>query len=461
MRLDLRIADQRLRRVAVSAVAAALAKGATVLNIAVSVPVVMKSLGPSGFGIWATITGTVAMLGFSDLGLGLGLLNEVSHSLGIGDVKRARRAISTTTVLLAIVAAVFCSLALVCVNAVVPAVVGGHTGSPASRLGVTIATCALIFFGALPFNVVQHVQNGLQMGYRTSAWQAGGVLLSLVALVVAARNGAGLEVLAAVVLGGPAVATIANFAYWFGIARPDLRPSLREFDSSVVGPLLRQGLTFFVLQALAQIIYSTDNLFVVALAGPVGVAQYNVCARLFVIPTVLLSLFSGPLWPAFGDAFARKDLRWLHRTVKSSVAAALVIATCVSVGLLIIARPVVLLWTRGSITPMLPLLVALAIFSVCDSVRVPISSFLGGTGMLRVQVVIMIAFATSSVVAKVCLGRSFGLMGVAWGGALAACCAFAIPSLLYCRSVLKRMRSDAARDADHLSDGPCDSDCGA
>src|SRR3972149_2077877 len=57
-------------------------------------------IGVEGYGLWATIASTTALLAFADLGLGNGLLNITSAAHGQDDRRVAHHAVSSAWVLL-------------------------------------------------------------------------------------------------------------------------------------------------------------------------------------------------------------------------------------------------------------------------------------------------------------------------------------------------------------------------
>ena len=75
-------AQERHRRLALSALAAALAKLLSVLTTLVSIPLALAYLGDERFGVWATLSALVLTLQFADLGLGNGVVNTVSSAHG-------------------------------------------------------------------------------------------------------------------------------------------------------------------------------------------------------------------------------------------------------------------------------------------------------------------------------------------------------------------------------------------
>ena len=86
---------ERYRRVVLTAGSSFVSKGVTILTGLISVPLTVHYLGAERYGLWMTISSTIAFLTFADLGLGNGLLNAVSKANGLDDQADATTAVSS------------------------------------------------------------------------------------------------------------------------------------------------------------------------------------------------------------------------------------------------------------------------------------------------------------------------------------------------------------------------------
>ena len=80
---------------ALTAISMAGAKVITIVTMLISVPLTLHYLGSERYGMWMTITSIIAMMGFADLGLGLGLINAISETHGQDDRLAAERYVSS------------------------------------------------------------------------------------------------------------------------------------------------------------------------------------------------------------------------------------------------------------------------------------------------------------------------------------------------------------------------------
>ena len=70
----------------------------------IAVPLTLHYLGTERYGMWMTISSIVAMMGFADLGMGLGLMNAISEAHGQEDRLAAERYVSSGFFMLSAVA---------------------------------------------------------------------------------------------------------------------------------------------------------------------------------------------------------------------------------------------------------------------------------------------------------------------------------------------------------------------
>jgi O-antigen/teichoic acid export membrane protein len=408
----------------------------------VSVPLVIGAIGTDGFGLWATVAATGALLAFADLGLGNGLINLTSSAHGHNEHDVAHRAVSSAWLLLWIVAA-----ALVLGFALIyPLISWGDVfnvdGTLAADAGPAMAVFVVVFALGLPLAVAQKVQLGYQEGFAGMGWIAAGNVLGLIGLVVAVAAGADLPVLVLAYAGGPVVAAGLNSMLLFGRRRPWLRPSLRLADRPTAYRLMRIGALFFLLQVAVAIAYQSDVIVAAIYIGPAAAAQYSVGSRLFLLAPALVSMLLVPLWPAYSEAFARGDHAWIKRTLWRSTAGAFVVTTLVSVGLVVFAAPMVSVWLGDAVYLPPELLVGFALWAIVYATFNAIAMLLNAMGDIAFQASVGVVMAIVSIALSIELGSRFGVAGVIWGTLVAYLVVAAAPILWHMPRVLRRLDTD-------------------
>ncbi len=376
--------QERYRRIVMTAIASAAARGVALVSLLVSVPLTMNYLGLERYGLWMTVSSLLIVFGFADLGLGNGLVNGLAAAHGRDETDAPRRLVSSALVMLAGVA----MLIALAFAAVFPAVswaslFNAESDAAVREAGPAVAALVACLAAALPLSVVSRVQLGYQEGFANSLWIAAGTAAGLAALLVAVRLRAGVPWLIVAVSGAPTLVVLAQGLVLFGARRPEVRPRWRDVTPDAVRRLLRLGSLFFVLQIAVAMNYVSDNLVVAHLFGPEAVTQYSVPMRLFTIPQVVLNLVLPALWPAYGEALARGDVAWARRTMLRSLAVTAGLSAACALVLLVFARPLLRAWVGPAIAPSLPLLAGLALWTVLTAVGSALAMFLNAANVVQ------------------------------------------------------------------------------
>ncbi len=431
---------QRNRRALLASVVNLAARFVGVATSFATVPLTLYYLGSERFGLWMTISSLTALFAFADMGLGNGLLNAVSQSNGRNDVPSMRRQIASAAAMLA-------GIALLLLALLVPVLMVADLGSV---FGLTdpsalreLRPALLVFVTLFALNVavgfVPRVQLGLQMGFINGVVSAAGALLGLLGVLLAVQLAAGLPWLVGALLGGPLLATLAGGVWLFDRQRPDLRPRRADVQRATMNSLARLGALFFVLQAAAAVAYASDNLIGARFAGAVAVGEFAIAAKLFSVVGVLVPIFLGPLWPAYGEAIARGDTAWVRTTLRRSTLLALGSATLLSLVLLFGFGPLTQLWLQRQPEASASLLAGLALWVVLSAVGGALSMFLNGAHVVWEQTVIAVVFAAACITAKVFAVQRWGLQALPW----AACATYAllvlVPYFLLLPGLLRRV----------------------
>ena len=413
-----------------------------------TVPLTLHYLGSERFGLWMTISSLTALFAFADMGLGNGLLNAISQASGRDDVRAIRRQIASAAAMLSGIALLLLVLLL---PLLLMSDLGGVFGL-ADPLALRELQPALIVFLCLfVLNVgvgfVPRVQLGLQMGFINGVVSAIGALLGLGGVLLAVMLAAGLPWLVGALLGGPLVATLAGGVWLFARQRPDLRPRRTDVERSTMAGLARLGGLFFVLQAAAALAYSGDNIIGARFAGAAAVGEFAIAAKLFSVVGVLVPIFLGPLWPAYGEAIARGDAAWVRSTLRRSILLAGGLSALAALVLLMGFGQLTQLWLHRQPEASTALLAGLALWAVLSSVGGALAMFLNGAHVVWEQTAIAVVFALVCITAKVFVVQHWGLYALPW----AACATYAllvlVPYFLLLPRLLRRVAPAASPPA--------------
>ena len=90
-------ARERLRRVGLSALSSAAARGLGLGASLITVPLTASYLGAERYGLWMTVLSVAGLLSMADLGIGYGVMTLLAEAHGRGDRLLARKLVSNAT----------------------------------------------------------------------------------------------------------------------------------------------------------------------------------------------------------------------------------------------------------------------------------------------------------------------------------------------------------------------------
>ena len=427
-------ARERHRRMALTAGASAGARVITIATSLISVPLTLHYLGPEQYGMWMVLSSFTVMLSFADMGLGNGILNAVAREHGRDDRVAIRAVISSGYAMLGVV-----SLVLIAGFAIAYPFLPWYrlfnavTPDARAQAGPALAAFIVCFAIAIPMNVVQKVQIGLQQGFMNSLWQGLGSLMTLMAVLTVIWFRGSLPLLVLALVGAPLVTGLFNTIAFFAHHGRDLTPGRHSVTRSAMVATSRTGGMFFLIQIVGAVAFGADTIIVAQVAGAAVVAQYAVPERLFALVSMVVAMALAPLWPAYSEAIARGDREWVRRTFNRSLLAAAAVSGGLSLVLVMIGRPLIHLWVGDVVQPSLLLLAGLAVWRVVEACGNAIAYYMNGANLMRVQATVGAVSAVTKVLLKIALVRAIGPAGIPWGATIAFTLTGLLPFLIIVR----------------------------
>lgn len=430
---------ERYRRAALSTAAAFGARGIQILTSLVTVPLTLHYLGLERYGMWMTISSTIAMFSFADLGIGNGLLNAIAEAHGRSDRESASNYVSSAFYALIVVSGIVGVGFTLCYPFVPWARIFNVTSAQAmSEAGPAVAVFVGSFLIAMPLGVVQRIRMGYQEGFIDSLWATAGSVGAFAATILAVRLRASLPWLVFAMAAMPALVQLVNAGFLFGHHYPWLRPKLSLVHRAAVSRVMRTGGYFFILQVAAAVAYQSDSLVLAQLLGPESVTLYAVPMKLFQLTPMILGFAYAALWPAYGEAITRGDVPWVRSTLRRSLQVGLGIAVPISLFLIVFGQPIIELWVGPAVVPSYLVLTAMGTWAAMGAIGGSMSSFLNGAGVLRFQAIAAVLMMIANVVFSIVLTRVVGLSGVIWGSIFSQIIFILIPTWIYINYMFRR-----------------------
>lgn len=308
-----------------------------------------------------------------------------------------------------------------------------------AEAGPAMLAFGVCFAVSLPLSTVTQIRYGYQEGYLNSVYVAAGSILGLCLVLVVINLQLGLPYLVVALMGAPIATSVLNAVMLFGRERPWLAPRPRWVDAATAWTLLRSGGQFLVLQLAVAAAFYSDSLIAARVIGPEAVAQYSIATKLFLVPTILVTAAVGPLWPAYGEAFARGDVPWLRRTLRRSILLVLAVTIPMCAILVVLAGAILDVWIGGAVTPPPLLIAGIAAWTVLSGLGTSLAMLLNGLHVLRFQIGTAVVMAVLNVALSVFLASRIGVAGVIMGTLIAYPTSTLLPLGLYVPRLLRRL----------------------
>ncbi|MGC2108346.1 MAG: lipopolysaccharide biosynthesis protein, partial [Candidatus Korobacteraceae bacterium] len=386
--------SSRYRRIAEAVWSGGAARLLTTATALISLPMAVRYLGPERYGVWATVTTTAVWLNLLDLGIANTLTNHISRAYALDDRAAATRSLTNALALTGGVAA----LAGIASAAVFPRInwsslFNVSAGVSAGEVRHTVAAAVVLMLLGLIGNLGNKLLAGYQELHRGNYAACAGVAASLLGLASGILLRVSMPVLFVMSAGSLTLANLAMLAAVVTRLKPWLHPRLSLIDRRSICELFESGWSFFLIQVAAVVVFSSDNLVVSHYLGAAEVTPYSVTWRLVSLAAVLQSLIFPALWPAYAEAYAKGDYRWIRRTFAGTMKATLTLNICCVIGLVAFGRELIRIWAGPSAVPSQPLLLAMGVWAIISGFMSVESCLLAALNRTREQAFLSIVAA--------------------------------------------------------------------
>ena len=407
--------DERYRRAAITSTANLLSRGLAMGVMILTVGLTLPYLGAERFGVWMTIAGFTGILSFLDLGVGNALTNKVAHAATLEDRHALSGLISGGLGFLFVVG-VCVVLILILLTYLLPweILIKVKDESLYIELQQVLLLFCILFGMQVVSNGFHRVFAGLQRAFESHLISAIGSGVSLICILMVANAKGGLLLLLASTFG---IQVIVGFFLIFMLRRMgylDMK-NLLEKIKKTTPELLQTGSLFLILQIGVMISSGIDILLISSVLGAEQVAIFAVVQRLFQFSTQPLGILNAPLWSAYADADARREKKFIKKTLILSLKNTGIFATTAAVFLIIFGDIIISAWTNKAIQAPILLLIAYGVWAIFEAVGNALGVFLNGCGIIRPQVVNVIIFSVISIFVKFYALKYYGVEAMIFG----------------------------------------------
>jgi len=406
----------RSRRIFQAGFSALLCKGFVLAANAVSIPIVVRYLGPVQFGVWITISSTLVVMVMLDLGVSSAMTNLISEAYALDDKELAGRYATTGLFVMVLIALVLGALGA----AIWPFVPWGAlfrlSGEANDRMVAhAVAAAFAVFLVGLPATLAAKFLGGYQEVRTSNIFAAIGAGANLIVVVLIVWLHGGLVLLVAGSSGATVATNLACLVWLWLWHKPWLLPRLHRWHSGTVAQMVRSGSQFFILQLAGVIVFNSDNLVIAHYLGAAQVTPYSVTWKLVGYAAALQIIITPALWPAYAEAWMRRDMDWIRRTLRTVMLVTLGGAALATAVLVPWGQTLVRLWAGPAAVPGRTLLLLMCAWVLLSVYMANTSILLLATNNTRTLAWLSVLAAAINLAASIWLVRRVGPSGVILG----------------------------------------------
>lgn len=379
------------------------------LTSLVIVPITINYLNNEVYGIWMTITSILYWITTFDIGLGNGMRNYLAEALATNDTKLGKKYISTTMLLLSLIAL---SMAIVLLYPLITinfnsffntnAIAGNELRmAVVIAVGFTLMNFVLKNIGMIFVAMQKYAINDLL--------SISGNVIALILIYILTKVTTGnlvLVVLAYTMTSCVAFLLAAIPLFW---KHPELKPSLRFFDKSLGKKIVGKGFGFFVIQiSSCLVIFGAANFFITQSCGPAAVTTYNIAYKFFNLLVIAYTIILAPMWNAYTDAYVKGDMQWIKATFNKALKF-WVLSICGGLGMLLICNLFYKLWIGNMVNVPLSVSASTLIYVCFFNLNNCATYLINGLNKIFVQIIISLAVTTLYIITVLAFGRKLGV----------------------------------------------------
>lgn len=416
--------DSRFLRLMQVAGAGYLGRFGAGLVIIFTIPLARKILAPELFGVWMMLSSLIGFMSFIDFGIGNGVLNAITQAQALKNRTMFWRVIVSGYLLMVSIGLIVLGgwLLWLGLSHDPLSVVGGISLRNREQALDALNLFIFLFVINIPAGLIQKIQLGVQEGYWNGFAQLASAVTTLGVFLLPTELVGRLPAIVLSTFGVVVCFNLINSVIWMSRNAPwAICEPKWAVDRHVMRQLMSSGKFFFFLQVSAAFAFQSDAIVLTQVIGADAYGDFSVVQKLFMFVSMLTGVALLGLWPAFGDALARRDFPWVIKTLRYAMSTFAVLSVSVVV-LLIFAIPWIMkIWLKETSTPPHGLIVALGIWTVIEAVSNAPASLMNSANILRPQLVIALIMAITAFVMKWVMVGWLGSSGVVWATIITYC----------------------------------------
>ncbi len=182
----------------------------------------------------------------------------------------------------------------------------------------------------------------------------------------------------------PIFPAIVAYLFFFSKKNKNIKPVIGKYSLEYLQSFLKLGLSFFIIQLMYLIIFTTDNLIIANLFSPSDVTIYNTAYKYFSVISFVFAIIVTPFWPTITKANANNEnsiIKKVMRTLLQYWA----ISVFLVVVMIIIANYVYFVWTKDAVKVPMSLTIVMGIYIIVSSWNTIFATYINAVGKIKLQ----------------------------------------------------------------------------
>jgi O-antigen/teichoic acid export membrane protein len=360
-------------------------KCGSILLSFVLVPLTINYIKPDIYGVWLTLSSLVGWIAMLDIGIANGLKNKLSESLAANNYVQGRIYVSTTYLIIGLIATGLVCIYLLLYQFVNWQSVFNSPFIPEDQLRDTLSIVTILFLLKFVADIINVVAAAFQMVAVSSFLLfLSNLGITLSVWILTKTTVADMVLLAICLSLIPLLISVIASLILFNTSFKSIKPSLEKVNFSSSKGILSLGWQFFVLQIVVVVIFQTDNIIISHFFEPKEVTNFNVAYKYYSILAVIFSILLTPYWTAYNEAYFKKEILWIKSSIQKLVKIFLV-SLLASFIMIFVSSSFFRMWVGDGIKISISLSVWLCLYIAIMNWSSIFSNFLNGVGKIRLQ----------------------------------------------------------------------------
>lgn len=387
-------------------------KGISVIITFMLVPMTIGYVSSELYGVWLTLSSILTWLSFLDVGFTQGLKNKLTEAIAFENWELGKSLVSTTYFMMVLI---FIPLCLI-MEFFVPII--NWTSllniNPIYTNEIVRVMYVLIAFVCLQMitNVLVSVVEAYQKVALSNSFLVIGNCLSLIIIFILTKTcPPSLLALAFSLAAMPIFVTIIASFILYSHKFKNVAPCIKYINKKYIRELFGLGYKFFIINIQVVIVYQATNILISNVSSPLEVTKYNIAYKYLSVAMMIFSIITAPLWPAYTDAYVKKDFVWMKR-MRSKMIRILLFSIIGCIFLTLISKPVYHLWIGDKVTIPSIMTIMVSIYVIIFCIVTLNGTLIVGMGKVKLNTYIVIFGMVIHIPLSLFLSRFIGVYGV-------------------------------------------------